>query len=171
MCSSREWWEMLFCYTSLSPRKNVEWVFSCKKIHAKLYSKYWKLQIMFNQFLIDTPLAQSLSFSADNYDIVVALSERSSHKYTIILTWLEGSISALDVLTSGFRTSHSWLFKFLRPFIWDERRSRSPASVSWSQTALFVENPTWRALVVRFPPPSIPASVVVPHRGFDTCCH
>lgn len=147
-------------------------------MHAKLYSKYWKLQmIMFNKLLIDTTLAQSLglkkilSYSADNYDIVVALSECSSHKYTIILRWLEGSVSALDGLTSGFRTSHPCLIKFLRSFIWDEKCSCSPVSISWSQTVLYAENPTWRALVVRFPPPSISASVVAPRRGFDTCCH
>lgn len=94
---------------------------------------------MINILLIDALLAQSwglqkiLSCSTDNYEIVVVLSEHSSHKYTIILTWLEGSISALDGLTSGFRTSHLWLIKLLRSFIWDERCSCSPASVSRSQ--------------------------------------
>ncbi len=49
-------------------------------MHAKLYSKYIKLQIMFNKILVVThPLlkvwaAQIRSFSADNYDIVVALT-------------------------------------------------------------------------------------------------
>lgn len=47
----------------------------------------------------------------------------SSHLINaIILTWLDGSISAFDRLTSRFRTSHPWLIKFLRLFIWHERR-------------------------------------------------
>lgn len=66
-----------------------------------------------------------MSFSADNYDIAVALGELSTHKRDH-----SDMTCAFDGLSSGFRTSHPWLIKFLTLFIWDERRFPSPVSAN-----------------------------------------